>query len=117
MPPPPQDIGPDVIDVIEHNSPEANRLDDVLRSEMKTLKFSGVPSNSRKKIDVGKMDIERIKQIQEALAKKGYYSGEIHGQYDDVTIEAMRKFQETNKIDVTGYTTAQSLRLLGLTDW
>ncbi len=115
--PPPRDDGPDVIDVIEHDSPEAGRLDDVLRSEMKTLQFSGVPSNSRKRMDVGKMDAERIKQIQEALAKKGYYAGEISGQYDDTTIEAMRKFQETHKVDVTGYATAQSLRLLGLTDW
>jgi Putative peptidoglycan binding domain len=115
--PPPQDHGPDVIDVIEHNSSESGRLDDVLRSEMKTMQFSGVPSNSRRKMDVGKMDAERIKQIQEALAKKGYYAGEISGQYDDLTIEAMRRFQETHKVDVTGYATAQSLRLLGLTDW
>lgn len=115
--PPPQDNGPDVIDVIEHNSSETGRLDDVLRSEMKTMQFSGVPSNSRRKMDVGKMDSERIKQIQEALAKKGYYSGEMSGQYDDATIEAMRRFQEIHKVDVTGYATAQSLRLLGLTDW
>jgi hypothetical protein len=115
--PPPQDNGPDVIDVIEHNSSESGRLDDVLRSEMKTMQFSGVPSTSRRKMDVGKMDAERIKQIQEALAKKGYYAGEISGQYDDLTIEAMRRFQETHKVDVTGYATAQSLRLLGLTDW
>jgi peptidoglycan hydrolase-like protein with peptidoglycan-binding domain len=51
------------------------------------------------------------------LTKKGFYAGAITGQYDDATIEAMRKFQETNRIDVTGYATAQSLRLLGLTDW
>jgi hypothetical protein len=109
--------GPDVIDVIEHESPEAQRLDDLLRSEMKTLPYSGVPSVSRRKRDVGKMDTDRIKQIQEALTKKGFYAGAITGQYDDATIEAMRKFQETNRIDVTGYATAQSLRLLGLTDW
>lgn len=115
--PPPQDLGPDVIDVIEHDSPEVGRLDELLRADVKTLQFSSVPNISRKKIDVGRMDAERIKQIQEALAKKGFYSGEISGQYDDATIEAMRRFQETHKIDVTGYATAQSLRLLGLTDW
>jgi hypothetical protein len=115
--PSPRDNGPDVIDVIEHDSPEARRLDDLLRSEMKTLQYSGIPNVSRRKLDVGKMDADRIKQIQEALMKKGYYAGEITGQYDATTIEAMRKFQEANKIDVTGYATAQSLRLLGLTDW
>ncbi len=115
--PPPQDYGPDVIDVIEHDSPEAVRLNEVLRADVKTVQLSGIPGHSRKKMDVGKMDLERIKQIQEALAKKGYYVGEINGQYDDLTIDAMRRFQETHKIDVTGYATAQSLRLLGLTDW
>lgn len=115
--PPPRDTGPDVIDVIEHNSPDAKRLDDVFRSEMKSPQFSTVPNISHKKLDVGKMEGERIKQIQEALAKKGYYSGEISGQYNDATVEAMRKFQEEHRVDVTGYATAQSLKLLGLTDW
>ena len=115
--PPPRDLGPDVIDVIEHDSPEVRRLDEVLRADVKAVQFSSVPNISRKKVDVGRMDAERIKQIQEALARKGFYSGEIHGQYDDATVEAMRKFQESQKIDVTGYATAQSLRLLGLTDW
>ncbi len=115
--PPPQDHGPDVIDVFEHDSPEAGRLNEVLRSEVKPVPVSSIHSHPRKKVDVAKMDMERIKQIQEALAKKGYYVGEINGQYDDLTIEAMRRFQETHKIAVTGYATAQSLRLLGLTDW
>ena len=115
--PPPRDNGPDVIDVIEYDSPETKRLDEVLRSEMKVVRFSSVPSVSHKKLDVGKMDTERIKQIQESLAKKGYYLGEISGQYSEATIEAMRKFQEVHRVDVTGYATAQSLKLLGLTDW
>ncbi len=116
-PPPPRDNGPDVIDVIEHDSPETTRLDALFRSEMKSVQYSSAPSISHKKLDVGKMDEERIKQIQEALTRKGYYSGEISGQYDNATIEAMRRFQQEHKIDVTGYATAQSLRLLGLTDW
>lgn len=115
--PPPRETAPDVIDVIEHNSQDAKRLDDLVRSEMKSPQFSSVPNISHKKLDVGKMEGERIRQIQEALAKKGYYSGEISGQYGEATIEAMRKFQEEHRVDVTGYATAQSLKLLGLTDW
>jgi hypothetical protein len=115
--PPPRELGPDVIDVIEHDSPEVRRLDEVLRADVKAVQFSSVPNISRRKVDVGRMDAERIKQIQEALAKKGFYAGEVSGQYDDATVEAMRRFQEAQKIDVTGYATAQSLRLLGLTDW
>lgn len=120
--PPPRETGPDVIDVIEHNSPaEAKRLDELVRSDMKNPVSvapvpGATPKKPTKKLDV-KMDADRIRQIQEALAKKGYYTGEISGEYNDATKAAMQKFQEEHKVDVTGYATAQSLKLLGLTDW
>jgi hypothetical protein len=36
------------------------------------------------------------------------------GEYDDATIEAMRRFQTQQKIPVTGYPTAHALKRLGL---
>jgi hypothetical protein len=67
-----------------------------------------------KKISI---DSERVIQIQRALATRGFYSGETTGVYDDTTVEAMRRFQINNKIAVTGYPTAHSLKRLGLGNW
>ncbi len=116
-PPPPRETGPDIIEVIEENSLEARKLDELYRQEVKALQFSNIPNVSNKRMDLKKMDAERISQIQEALARKGYYLGATTGIYDDQTLSAMRKFQEDHKIDVTGYATAHTLKLLGLTDW
>ena len=116
-PPPPRETGPDIIEVIEDNSSEARKLDELYRQEVKSLQFSNIPNVSNKRMDLKKMDAERISQIQEVLARKGYYLGATTGIYDDQTLNAMRKFQEDHKIDVTGYATAHTLKLLGLTDW
>ena len=116
-PPPPRETGPDIIEVIEDNSLEARKLDELYRQEVKSLQFSNIPNVSNKRMDLKKMDAERISQIQEALARKGYYLGATTGIYDDQTLNAMRKFQVDHKIDVTGYATAHTLKLLGLTDW
>jgi hypothetical protein len=66
-----------------------------------------------------KVEIEpqRVLEIQRALAQKGFYTETPTGVYDDATIEAMRRFQAANRIEVTGYPTAHALRRLGLTDW
>ena len=116
-PPPTEPSGPDVIEVIEHDSPENRKLDDIYRQEVKGLNLSTIPNVSNRKMDIKKMDADRISQIQEALQKRGYYNGSITGVYDDSTVEAMRQFQSAHKIDVTGYATAHTLKLLGLTDW
>ncbi len=116
-PPPTEPSGPDVIEVIEHDSPENRKLDDLYRQEVKSLSLSSIPNVSNRKMDIKKMDADRISQIQEALQKRGYYSGAITGVYDDATVESMRQFQSAHKIDVTGYATAHTLKLLGLTDW
>jgi len=63
------------------------------------------------------IDSERVIQIQRALAARGFYSGETTGAYDDATVDAMRRFQISNKIAVTGYPTAHSLKRLGLGSW
>jgi len=63
------------------------------------------------------IDSERVIQIQRALAARGFYSGETTGVYDDATVDAMRRFQISNKIAVTGYPTAHSLKRLGLGSW
>jgi hypothetical protein len=63
------------------------------------------------------IDETRVTEIQEALAKRGYLTELPTGSWDQFTYEAMRRFQTEHKVDVTGYPTAHSLKLLGLTSW
>jgi hypothetical protein len=57
----------------------------------------------------------RTREIQEKLREAGFYQGEITGQYDESTREAMRNFQRANGLKETGTPTAPALLRLGLT--
>lgn len=57
---------------------------------------------------------ERINEIQEALAKKGVFTGTPTGAWDDSTVDAMKKFQSTNGLSPTGKLDALTLQKLGL---
>ncbi len=56
----------------------------------------------------------RVGEIQRALASHGFYKGEIGSSYDDSTKSAMQNFQTAHGLKATGYPTAQTLKLLGL---
>src|SRR5689334_6965761 len=45
---------------------------------------------------------QRYKEIQEALASKGYMKTEPNGTWDQESIEALRKFQQDQKLEPTG---------------
>src|SRR5438309_3402449 len=57
---------------------------------------------------------DRISEIQQALAKDGSFTGKPSGKWDDSTIEATRKFQETHGLNPTGKLDAKTLQQLGL---
>jgi peptidoglycan hydrolase-like protein with peptidoglycan-binding domain len=58
---------------------------------------------------------ERYKQIQEALASKGYLApAEATGQWTDTSINAMKRFQANQNIEATGKINSLSLIALGL---
>jgi peptidoglycan hydrolase-like protein with peptidoglycan-binding domain len=57
---------------------------------------------------------ERINEIQEALARKGAFTGTPTGAWDDSTVDAMKKFQSTNGLSPTGKLDALTLQKLGL---
>lgn len=59
---------------------------------------------------------ERAREIQAALKNAGYYQGDVTGNYDDATREAMRSFQRANGMKDTGMPTAPALLKLGLTN-
>ncbi len=57
---------------------------------------------------------ERINEIQDALARKGVYTGTPSGKWDDSTMDAMKKFQSTHGLNPTGKFDALTLQKLGL---
>jgi murein L,D-transpeptidase YcbB/YkuD len=57
---------------------------------------------------------ERIGEIQQALSRAGFYSGEVTGRWDAETVEAMKRFQQAQGLEPTGRLDALSLQKLGL---
>ena len=57
---------------------------------------------------------ERYKEIQQALAEKGYYKGEVNGQWGAESTTALQRFQEEQKLRPDGKLSSLSLIALGL---
>lgn len=57
---------------------------------------------------------ERITEIQQALAKNGAYTKNPNGKWDDSTVDAMKRFQESHGLNPTGKLDAKTLQQLGL---
>jgi peptidoglycan hydrolase-like protein with peptidoglycan-binding domain len=57
---------------------------------------------------------ERIREIQFALAQKGFYDGVTTGKWDARTAQAMKGFQAANGLTASGKVDAKSLQRLGL---
>ncbi|MFN0110500.1 MAG: peptidoglycan-binding domain-containing protein [Blastocatellia bacterium] len=110
-------IVPDRIEVMEFgstNSSDLSRLTSPPQSNSNNLTTDVGTITPSRRVSI---DAMRVIQIQQALASKGFYSGETSGNYDDATIDAMRRFQSSNKITATGYPTAHALKRLGLASW
>jgi peptidoglycan hydrolase-like protein with peptidoglycan-binding domain len=56
----------------------------------------------------------RYRQIQQALASKGYYRGEIDGKWGPESVAALQQFQTEQGIENQGKITALALIGLGL---
>jgi hypothetical protein len=59
-------------------------------------------------------DPDRYQQIQQALAGKGYFKGEVNGQWGDDSVDALKRFQADQKLDDDGHLSALTLIGLGL---
>lgn len=57
---------------------------------------------------------DRLKEIQGALASKGYLKSEPSGVWNAESIDAMKRYQADQKLDPSGKITAASLIGLGL---
>ncbi len=58
--------------------------------------------------------VARAEQIQEALERGGYYSGNPNGKWDASTQASLRRFQEANGLAPTGKLDALTLQKMGL---
>lgn len=57
---------------------------------------------------------ERYQQIQQALADKGYYHGEVSGKWDADSMDALKRFQTDQNLTSDGKLNSLSLIALGL---
>jgi peptidoglycan hydrolase-like protein with peptidoglycan-binding domain len=57
---------------------------------------------------------ERYKEIQQALADKGYFKGTVDGTWGDDSVDALKRFQTDHKLDNDGKINSLSLIQLGL---
>jgi peptidoglycan hydrolase-like protein with peptidoglycan-binding domain len=57
---------------------------------------------------------ERVVAIQKALIERNFLKGSPTGVYDRATIDAMKAFQASQTLEVTGYPTAGAIHRLGL---
>lgn len=57
---------------------------------------------------------ERYREIQQSLAAKGYFSGEPNGKWGPESIDAIRRFQADQNLEVDGKVGSLTLIALGL---
>jgi len=57
---------------------------------------------------------DRYKEIQEALAKKGYLHGEASGVWNEDSSDALRRFQQDQNLQASGKLDSLSIIALGL---
>jgi murein L,D-transpeptidase YcbB/YkuD len=59
-------------------------------------------------------DPERYQEIQKALSDKGYFKGEVNGQWTNDSADALKRFQADQKLEPDGKINALTLSALGL---
>ena len=57
---------------------------------------------------------DRVKEIQSALSREGFYQGEPNGKMDSNTVAALQKFQSAHGLDASGKLDAPTLQKMGL---
>ena len=73
------------------------------------------PSSGTQSQGMAGMPADDIKKAKEALKAKGLNPGPIDGTLDSKTQQALREFQQANKLPVTGTLDPQTAEKLGIT--
>ena len=59
-------------------------------------------------------DTGLVRSVQEALRGRGFDPGRVDGQWDGATEAALRRFQETNRLQATGQLDERTASALGV---
>lgn len=88
----------------------------VHRASLKHSRSSRLTRRSRRHILRGQQVIqpERVTQIQQALIKAHYFSGQADGQWDSTTIASMQKYQADHGWQTRLVPDSRALKALGL---
>jgi hypothetical protein len=112
---------PDKIEVVEYGStsPTISKLLTLPESRPLTpfgaiVTKTNTPPTKRNDLAIPQ---QRVFEIQYELVKRGFYSAEPNGLYDEATVLAMWEFQKNYGLPATGYPSAHTLKRLGLTSW
>ncbi len=98
-----------------HSSPKVGSLKSVstksaARSVNTKRRSSAVAQRSTQQVPTP----DRYREIQQALADKGYLAGAVNGQWGEDSTEALKRFQKEQNLAVTGKLDSVSLIALGL---
>ena len=72
-------------------------------------------SATKKRGPVFRATKDQIKQAQDILRQRGFYSGESTGKLDPTTREGLRKYQDAEGLKVTGTLNAATLQKMNVT--
>ena len=72
------------------------------------------PTQQSQWINPSRLSKQEVRQIQQALDKKGMKAGRVDGIWGPETAGAMRRFQTERKINAHGHLTQQTLAALGV---
>ena len=76
---------------------------------------AGNPNSTKKRGPVFRANKDQIKQAQALLKQRGFYAGEQTGKLDDETRGGLKKFQEAEKIKITGTLNKITLEKMNIT--
>jgi len=69
---------------------------------------------AKKRGPVFRANKDQIKQAQDILKSRAFYSGESTGKLDQPTRDGLKKYQEAEKLKVTGTLNAATLQKMGV---
>lgn len=93
------------------------------RTQRTSVKSASLKTNAKAKAKTVKRPVrsyqqaptpERYQEIQQALAKKGYFQGEANGQWGSDSLDALKRFQADQNLMPDGKVNSLSLIALGL---